>query len=125
MNLFAYGTLMDPAVWARVAREPGRTERAVLPGHEARRLCGVSFPGLVEVSGCETPGLLYREVSTEALARLDAYEDDFYLRVPREVVTESGGRVMAEVYLVAPEHRGVVLEQRWEPPRLRAPGEIL
>ena len=116
MNLFTYGTLMDPAVWARVAQEECPTERAVLHGYEARRLREVTFPGLIEAPGCETPGLLYRGVSAAAMARLDAYEDDCYLRVPLTILTEIGCPETAEVYLIAPAHRSLVLDERWLPP---------
>ena len=115
MNLFTYGTLMDPAVWARVAQEECPTERVVLHGYEARRLHGVTFPGLIEAPGCATPGLLYRGVSTAALARLDAYEDDFYVRVPLILLAESGPET-AEVYLILPEHRSLVRDESWQPP---------
>ncbi len=116
MNLFTYGTLMFPEVWARVALEECPVRRAVLHGYEARRLSGVTFPGLIEAPGVSTPGLLYLNVSPEAMARLDAYEDDFYLRVPLTVEVEDGGTMEAQVYLMAPDRRENVLPERWDPP---------
>jgi len=116
MNLFTYGTLMDPAVWARVAGEECERQRTVLQGYEARKLRGVNFPGLVEAPGVRTEGLLYRDVSAEAMARLDAYEDDFYTRVALPVELEDGTTVEAEVYLIVPENRSMVLPERWTPP---------
>ena len=116
MHLFTYGTLMDAAVWRRVAQEDAATRRAVLCGYEARGLRGVTFPGLVECEGAVTPGLLYLDVSAPALRRLDAYEDDFYIRVEVAVETEDGARVPAQVYLMHPDHRGIVMPERWQPP---------
>jgi hypothetical protein len=61
-----------------------------------------------------TPGLVYFEVSAAAMKRLDAYEDDFYVRVPVTVEVEGGGEMEAEVYLMAREYRYMVLEETWE-----------
>jgi gamma-glutamylcyclotransferase (GGCT)/AIG2-like uncharacterized protein YtfP len=116
MNLFAYGTLMFPDVWAKAAREECVSRRAVLRGYEARRLSGVSFPGLIEAPEVSTPGLLYLNVSAEAIKRLDAYEDDFYVRVPVTVEAEGEGEMEAEVYLMAQEYRFMALPERWIPP---------
>ncbi len=117
MNLFTYGTLMFPEVWARAARETCDSRKAVLRGYEARKLQGVTFPGLIEAPGVETPGLLYRKVSPEAMVRLDAYEDDFYVRIPVTVELDEGGTEEAQVYLIAPEHRFMVEPERWMPPQ--------
>ena len=116
MHLFTYGTLMDAAVWSRVAQEKCESRRAVLHGYEARKLRGVTFPGLVACGGAVTPGLVYFDVSAAAMARLDAYEDDFYGRVPVPVVLEDGSELITDVYLMLPACRDVVLTERWEPP---------
>ena len=116
MDLFAYGTLMDADVWSHVAQEKCESRPAVLHGYEARRLRGVTFPGLVECGGGITPGLVYHDVSAAALARLDAYEDDFYERVPVPVILENGTTLMAEAYLMQPSRRDVVQAEKWLPP---------
>jgi hypothetical protein len=108
---------MFPDVWARAAREKCDFQKAVLRGYEARKLQGVTFPGLIEAPGVETPGLLYRNVSPEAMVRLDAYEDDFYVRIPVRVEIEDGSLVPAEAYLISPAHRTFVLPEVWLPPR--------
>ena len=87
-----------------------------LHGYEARKLRGVTFPGLVECEDAITPGRVYFHVSPAAMARLDAYEDDFYERVPVPVVLEDGSKITADLYLMQPSHRDVVLPERWEPP---------
>jgi len=116
MHLFTYGTLMDAAIWSRVALEERECRRAVLHGYEARKLSDRTFPGLVPCEGMVTPGLVYLNVSDEALARLDDYEDDFYERVAAPVVLEDGSTLTAEVYLIMDAHRDAVLAERWLPP---------
>jgi gamma-glutamylcyclotransferase (GGCT)/AIG2-like uncharacterized protein YtfP len=116
MNLFTYGTLMDPEVWARVAREECVRRPAVLHGYEARRLRGVTWPGLVAAPGISTRGLLYLNVSAEAMARLDAYEDRCYRRIELPVVLDDGTSVPAHTYLIVPECAFMVQPERWVPP---------
>jgi gamma-glutamylcyclotransferase (GGCT)/AIG2-like uncharacterized protein YtfP len=116
MELFAYGTLMDSAVWSEVAREDCPRQRAELRGYEARRLDGVPWPALAVVSGAVTHGVLYSGISAGAMARLDEYEGDWYVREPLEVVTACGKTVTAAVYLLAPGREDLLLPERWEPP---------
>lgn len=116
MNLFTYGTLMDPAVWSRVAQEECESRSAMLNGYDVRKLRGVTFPGLVECEGCSAPGLLYLNVSAAAMQRLDEYEDDFYERIEVTVHLEDGTGVAAQVYLMHSAHRDIVLPERWLPP---------
>jgi gamma-glutamylcyclotransferase (GGCT)/AIG2-like uncharacterized protein YtfP len=116
MNLFTYGTLMDAAVWHGVALETCRTGRAVLHGYEVRRLRGQTFPGLIEAAGSHAAGLLYYDVSAEAMERLDEYEGDLYIRVEAAVETEDGTTVPGQVYLIDPQRREAVLKERWHPP---------
>lgn len=113
MHLFAYGTLMDPAIWSRVAQQECDSRPAILHGYEVRCLRGVTFPGLVECEGCSAPGLVYYNVSEAAMQRLDEYEDDFYQRIEVNVDLEDGTRQRAEVYLMHPAHRDIVLPDRW------------
>lgn len=116
MHLFAYGTLMNAAVWSRVAQEECVSRGAVLHGCEARKLRDLSFPGLVECEGAVTRGLVYLNVSEEAMARLDAYEDDFYERVAVSVVLGDGAILMADTYLMRADYREAVLPERWQAP---------
>jgi len=115
VNLFTYGTLMDPAVWARVAQQVCESRPALLHDYEARRLRGVTFPGLVESAGCSAPGLLYYNISPAAMQRLDEYEDDYYERIEVMVELEDGTPERAQTYLMHPAHRDIVLPNRWTP----------
>ena len=113
MNLFVYGSLMFDEVWERVAG----TRNAVIPaqtaGWEVRALTVGSWPGLVDVPGAVAEGMVRLEVSDEALARLDAFEGDFYERRTLTVRT-ADGEMTADAWVVAPGHRGAVLPERWD-----------
>ena len=69
---------------------------------------------MVNAPGMVTRGLVYLDVSDAALARLDAYEGECYVRVPVAAEGEDGGVIGAEVYLMRSEYRWMVLPERWE-----------
>jgi gamma-glutamylcyclotransferase (GGCT)/AIG2-like uncharacterized protein YtfP len=105
LPLFFFGTLMDPDVLglvigrpvARAALEPARLE-----GFRRLRVEGASYPMLVADPEGVVEGRLWREASAADRARLDTYEGEGYERVPLEVETTTGERLLAEVYLVRP-----------------------
>jgi hypothetical protein len=114
MNLFTYGSLMFPEVWQRVTGLSAPGEEAVLQGHVARRIRGQSYPALVQEAGAETSGVLYRGVSGEAVARLDAFEGSFYERVEVGVVLGDGTRCCAWAYRAGREDDPDILLERWD-----------
>jgi gamma-glutamylcyclotransferase (GGCT)/AIG2-like uncharacterized protein YtfP len=100
-RLFVYGTLRDPDCQRAV------TGRA-FPGRPAT-LCGFrrveppgGYPYLVADDGAVLEGVLLDDVDTEALARLDRYEDEGRLYVRRTVtVTVDGADLTCDVYVGA------------------------
>jgi gamma-glutamylcyclotransferase (GGCT)/AIG2-like uncharacterized protein YtfP len=117
MNLFTYGTLMFPEVWQRVTglAQPGQP--ATLAHHAARRIRDQLYPALVGEEGAVTSGILYPEVSPEAMARLDTFEGTFYDRVPVEVTLTDGSVRPAWVYRAAAGTGPDILPQPWEAAR--------
>lgn len=116
MNLFAYGTLMNPEVWARVTGRTFRCAPATLQGYAVRRLHGHDFPGILPVPGQSARGLVYFDLDDDTLARLDAYEDDFYQRTVLTVEL-CGSRTAEEagVYLIQPPFHAIVAPEPWIP----------
>ncbi|MES2708830.1 MAG: gamma-glutamylcyclotransferase family protein [Verrucomicrobiota bacterium] len=113
MNVFTYGSLMFPEVWRRVTggTVPGHPAR--LAGYEARALRGVTYPVLVAIMPeSVTEGVVYRGVDAAALARLDLFEGNFYVRREVTVGTEEG-KVTAQVYAAAWEDHPDILPERW------------
>lgn len=111
-TLFVYGTLLDPAVRRLVT---GRRDRcAPAPariGHWRRiAIAGVSYPILVRRPAGVVRGLMLRGLEPRALARLDAYETDEYVRLPAVVATAAGRR---RTMLYATARPVVAAPRRW------------
>lgn len=114
MNVFTYGSLMFPAVWTRVTGLGSAGAPARLTEHTAKRLQGRSYPVLVESRGTETLGVLYQNVTQEALARLDAFEGTYYDRVMVEVLAADGTATAAWVYRAARADDPAILTEAWD-----------
>lgn len=77
MNLFIYGTLRDPIVFQNLTGHVLQAEPYGLEGFRVDRVQGSDLPMMVPSDGAVAPGLLFRDIDPEVLARLDAYEIPF------------------------------------------------
>jgi gamma-glutamylcyclotransferase (GGCT)/AIG2-like uncharacterized protein YtfP len=91
MQLFVYGTLMEPDLVQQLTGKRFRTERARLPGFRRIQEPG-SYPYILASVNHAVDGLLLRDVDADALRALDRYEDEggLYLRTKVVVESESG-----------------------------------
>lgn len=118
MNLFFYGTLMDPDVRQLVCgKRLDTVEPAVAQGFRRVLVAGRHYPMMLPHASGWVSGTLVRGVDPESLHRLQVYEGWEYGLHPIKVRTASGAEVMAQVFLcppeIAPHHRDWRLEQ-WQ-----------
>lgn len=112
--MFVYGSLMHPEVLTRVMGRTATMQPAQLPGFRRGPVRGESFPGVVPAIGRQVSGQLVKGVEASELARLDAFEDDFYIREPHIILTEDRERQTADVYVVHPEYQHLVDAADWD-----------
>ncbi len=113
MHVFTYGSLMVASVMQAVTGNRFASRNAILRGYARFRLEGASYPGLVPQENAATDGVLYLDVDSSSMARLDAFEGVFYDRVRVAVETTEGERLEAEVYVVTPAHRHRLTPEAW------------
>jgi hypothetical protein len=113
-SFFAYGSLLVPRVMRGVTGKSFPDEPAVLPGYARYRIAGESFPGIVEEPGARTEGTLYRSVDPGAMALLDRFEDEFYVRKRVAVLDRGGATVFAETYVIPEERRSLLSSRPWD-----------
>jgi gamma-glutamylcyclotransferase (GGCT)/AIG2-like uncharacterized protein YtfP len=92
VSLFLYGTLLDPAVLARMSGEASLVRRMVparLDGWRRVVLRGTPYPTLVADAASAVEGAVLR-VSPPVLARLSEYEGSAYALTPITVWTARG-----------------------------------
>lgn len=88
LPLFAYGTVLDPTFLGHLLERPVDTEPAALLDFQLVDLPELPSPVICEAPGQRVPGRLYRHLSAEDYARIDAYQgvaEGLYERVEAEV----------------------------------------
>ena len=114
MNLFAYGTLLVPEIWFAVTGRECRSEEAVLPGYDIRRVRDGDFPGIIHSEDAPgVPGRVFFDLDYEIITRLDAYEDSFYERIVVPTQDHSGQLLPSQAYVIPESHRAVLSDEPW------------
>lgn len=123
LGLFAYGSLMWPAILARVCQGPDphgldslpAAEAALLLDHVRLRVRGEDYPGLRPQRGGQVEGRLYRPLPAAAWPALDAFEGEEYERVSVPVLLADGAQVLAWTYRFRAEMAARLLPEPWCP----------
>ncbi|MFG6460371.1 gamma-glutamylcyclotransferase family protein [Roseateles sp. DXS20W] len=97
-HCFTYGSLMWADIMGRVCGHEVAGEPASLAGHRRHPVRGQDYPGLRPAAGATVPGVLYRDVTEAAWARLDVFEGEEYERVDVVVALADGRTLPAQVY---------------------------
>lgn len=114
MHVFTYGTLMFPEVWQAVVGRPFANVGGQVTGFATYRVRDAVYPGMVAATTLEVvQGVVYFDVDSAAVSRLDQFEDDFYRRETVPVRCDDGRICDADAYLVPPEKRAVLTEEPW------------
>jgi gamma-glutamylcyclotransferase (GGCT)/AIG2-like uncharacterized protein YtfP len=114
MHIFTYGTLMFPEVWRPVTGRDFASVAGSLRAHAAFRVREAVFPGIVVTGdGSVVKGVVYLDVDDVAIARLDRFEDDFYVRQTVVIACDDGQQRDADAYVVPPHQRQVLTDEPW------------
>lgn len=114
MHVFTYGTLVFPEVWRSVVGRSFATVNGEAAGFQLFRVQGAVFPGISAASDADSvPGVVYLDVDSESIARLDRFEGDFYERRSIAVDGADGQRRMAEAYVVPDANRSLLTSEPW------------
>jgi gamma-glutamylcyclotransferase (GGCT)/AIG2-like uncharacterized protein YtfP len=100
MPLFAYGTLRDPDVLARVLGHTipvDRLRAGIALNHQVVFFPRRTYPALRQAPGTRAPGTLIDGLTNDDLTALDAFEGDEYQRGQIEV-SSGGASETAAVY---------------------------
>lgn len=99
INIFTYGSLMFRPVWESVVRGNYRSTPASAFGYARYAVTGQTYPGMVQQANASVQGLLYRDVTAEDIAALDAFEGDAYRRDCLHVTLDGGAETAASTYI--------------------------
>lgn len=113
-TLFAYGTLMVPRIWRAVTGQDCPSEPATLSGYAIYRVHDADFPGIVSAGRrSKVQGRLFSSLNADILARLDAYEDEFYVRREVTLLDAEGNPVESQAYVVPERFAHILSREPW------------
>jgi gamma-glutamylcyclotransferase (GGCT)/AIG2-like uncharacterized protein YtfP len=114
MHLFAYGTLMFPEVWERVAGKQFVSEPATLDGFLVRRVADDVYPVLLRGDAHDrAAGLVFRDIDDNALAALDDYESSFYDRIAVVVTSAANEPLECQAYVLPKRLQQEASDEPW------------
>ncbi|MBX9607939.1 MAG: gamma-glutamylcyclotransferase [Gammaproteobacteria bacterium] len=114
-RLFAYGTLLHPAVRAAVCGRTLHGRPAMLADFARYALTGEVYPAVVEAPGAETPGEVFEGLDAALWRVLDDWESPLYQRRTVAVRVAGSAPLTAQVYVLAPAHHGLLASSPWCP----------
>jgi hypothetical protein len=118
--LFAYGTLMFPAIMKSVMGRVPDFRPAAIKGYRRLVVTREVFPGLIaqHESNDWIEGLIYFEITPREWERLLAFEDELY-NLERVNVQCCERDVEALAFIVPPGRRSLLSEKSWDPDEFR------
>jgi gamma-glutamylcyclotransferase (GGCT)/AIG2-like uncharacterized protein YtfP len=116
VNVFTYGSLMFNPVWSRVVAGSYERCEGLLQGYDRKAVRGEIYPVLIPSSPPSlVQGIIYFNVSSSDLARLDHFEGEYYVRKTEQIITESKEIFPAEVYVLKEEYYAIISLKAWDP----------
>jgi gamma-glutamylcyclotransferase (GGCT)/AIG2-like uncharacterized protein YtfP len=125
MHVFTYGTLMFPDVWRAVVGKEFETVAATAARFEIYYVRDAVYPGIIAAADGSVSGLVYLDVDTESIARLDAFEGNDYCRRQIEVThSDDGQQLLADAYVIPPANRHLLTNEPWTAKKFAARGGL-
>jgi len=119
MHLFSYGTLCLPEVMGKVAGRRFESSDAILPGYRSFLIRGHVYPGMIHTGESFAPGKLYCDIDAAALARIDAFEGDYYRRETVTPVRKDGTTIEAYAYILVDSLHYLLSDKQWREEEFR------
>ncbi len=114
MDLFTYGTLMVPSIFASVTGRHLPGHEACLPGYARFCIKNEVYPGIIASPGHTTYGMVYLDVDEQSISKLDIFEGDYYLRTLVRVTTEDAKTHDAQTYVLKDQYRYLLSKRKWD-----------
>lgn len=113
MNLFVYGTLLDPFILRELISGAYKSEPGILRGYIRKKVSNREYPGLIKMPGAVTKGKIYYDITTRDILELDRYEGEEYERIFVDVLTANGEKERCLTYLYKEQFRSRLSDETW------------
>ena len=87
---------------------------ACLSGYARYLIKGQVFPGIVKADQCSVGGIVYHDIDSMVLQRLDEFESEVYERKEVQVTLDNSQQVSAYTYVMSYEHEYLLTDLSWD-----------
>jgi len=87
--------------------------QATLHGFFRSKIADREYPGIIPQQGDSVSGILYFDLSQEAIERLDAFEGEMYRRQDVETILKNGDLSTAMTYVIKPHYSDLLTSEEW------------
>ncbi len=113
-KLFTYGSLMCSDIMFKVAGCQSNCISASLKNFQRSSIHGEKYPGIFQQADATVEGILYLDLSQDAIERLDEFEGEQYHRQEVQVLTQQFGACMAMTYIIKPHYHNILTGKPWD-----------
>ncbi len=122
IHIFTYGSLMFEQVWNEVVQGDYQSYPGTVSGFVRRSIQHEHYPAMLPGPVNETvEGVLYLDIDSEDLTRLDQFEGSIYDRQDVQVMTENN-IYAAQAYVIKDSYRNLVSDREWDPDKFEDEG---
>jgi hypothetical protein len=101
-------------VWRAVAGREFNTIEGLVAGYSVYRVADADFPGMVAAErGVAVRGVVHLDVDDAAIARLDRFEGDLYVRTTLTISCVDGRDRMADAFVVPADRQTILTTEPW------------
>lgn len=112
-HLFTYGSLMCSDIMSKVIGCQAEYTEATLSNFSRRSIRNEEYPGITPHSGTIVSGILYLDLSAQAIQQLDIFEGELYRRQTVTVRAEQQGQMEAMTYVIKPQYLHLLTDRDW------------
>jgi gamma-glutamylcyclotransferase (GGCT)/AIG2-like uncharacterized protein YtfP len=121
-HIFTYGSLMFERVWKEVVSGTYRHHPGTVSGFIRRSILGEHYPAILPGPvDSKVAGVLYLDINSEDLSRLDDFEGSFYERRIVQVMTDNN-IFAAEAYVLKDSYHHIATDKDWDPEKFEDQG---
>ena len=122
IHIFTYGSLMFEQVWNEVVQGDYQSYPGTVSGFFRRSIQHEHYPAMLPGPvNAMVEGVLYLDIDSEDLTRLDQFEGSIYDRQDVQVMTDNN-IYTAQAYVIKESYRNLVSDREWDPDKFEDEG---
>lgn len=121
-HIFTYGSLMFEQIWSEVVRGDYQSYPGTVSGFVRMSIRHEHYPAMLPGPvNATVEGVLYLDIDSEDLTRLDQFEGSIYDRRDVQVMTDNN-IYAAQTYVIKDSYRNLVSDREWDPEKFEDDG---